>query len=65
MPLFEQNYSVYSTADSHISNVIASEILKTAGIIVVYETEIHIGNILDLVLCVHQKSKLNLELEVM
>jgi hypothetical protein len=63
--LFEQNYSAHSTADYHISNVIASDILKTVLINVVCETGIHIGSILDLVLCVHQESKLNLELEVM
>jgi hypothetical protein len=32
---------------------------------VVYETGIHVGNIFDLVLCVLQKSKWSLELEVM
>jgi hypothetical protein len=31
----------------------------------VYETGIHIGSVLDVVLCVLQKSKWNLELEVM
>jgi len=57
LPLFDQNYSAHSTADYHISNVIASDILKNVGINVVYETGIHVGNILDLVLCVLQKSK--------
>ena len=60
----EQNYA-HSTADYHISNVIASDILKTVGINVVYETGIHVSNILDLMSCVLQKSKWNLELEVM
>jgi hypothetical protein len=64
LPLFKQNYSAHSTADYHISNVIASDILKTVGIIVVHETGIHICNILDLVLHVLQKSKWNLQLEV-
>jgi hypothetical protein len=63
LSLFEQNYSALSSADYHISNVIASDILKTVVINVVCETAI--GNILDCVLCVHQKSKLNPELEVM
>jgi len=45
--------------------MIAFDILKTVGINVVCETGIHIDNILDLVLCMHQKSKLNLEMEVM
>ena len=65
LPLFEQNFSAHITADNHISSVIASDILKTININVVYETGIHVGNIFDLVLCVLQKSKWNLELEVM
>jgi hypothetical protein len=57
LPQFEQNYFAHSTTDYHISNMIASDILKTLGINAVYETGIHIGSVLDVVLCVLQKSK--------